>query len=83
MKKILICLEVPIISQSYEVYVPDFLQVGELTRLLVRAVRELSSGRYMPSDEVFLCAKAQDIVLNEHVTLADCGIGHGDHLVMV
>lgn len=83
MNKILICLEVPSISQSYEMYVPNFLRVGELLPLLIRAVRELSGGRYVPSGGGLLCAKAQDLLFGEEDTLLDCGIGHGDHLVLM
>lgn len=83
MNKILICLEVPSISQFYEIYVPDFLAIRELIPLLVKAVKELSGNRYAPSECVFLCAKEQDILLDENAALFDYAIGHGDHLVMV
>lgn len=83
MNKILVCLEVPSISQSYELYVPDFLTVRELIPLLVKAVKELSDSLYAASECVLLCAKEQNVLLDEKATLFDYAIGHGDHLVMI
>ncbi|MCD7819603.1 MAG: EsaB/YukD family protein [Lachnospiraceae bacterium] len=83
MDKILICLEVPSISQSYEIYVPDFLAVKELIPLLVKAVSELSENRYVSSGCEFLCAKEPDFLLDEDAALSHYEIGNGDHLLLM
>ena len=83
MNKILICLEVPSILQKYELYVPGFLTVKEGTELMVRAVKELSSGRYISSGEELLCSRQLDVRLDEHAHFSDYEIGEGDHLVLL
>ncbi len=83
MNKLLICLEVPSISSSFEMYVPDFLTVRELIPLLVKAVREMSGDRYVSSGCELLCARNSDYVLDEDAALAYYDIGNGDHLVLM
>jgi len=83
MDKILICLEVPSIFQTYEMYVPDFLTVRELVALLVRTVVELSGGLYYPTGYEFLCAKEADFLLDADASLSQYEIGNGDHLLLL
>jgi uncharacterized ubiquitin-like protein YukD len=83
MNKLLICLEVPSISALFEMYVPDFLPVKELIPLLVKAVKEMSSDRYVSSGCEFLCAKDPDYLLDDDAALAFYDIGNGDHLVLM
>ena len=83
MDKILISLEVPSIERSYEVYVPDFLPVRELTGLLVQAVQELSGGLYAPSGSEFLVSGTKDFLLSEEASLSEYDIGNGDRLLLM
>ena len=82
MDKVLICLEVPSISRIYEVYVPDFLPVREVIRLLVRALRELSGDVYVSSGSELLCSRTGDFLLDENATLSAYDIRDGDHLML-
>lgn len=81
--KVLICLEVPSIRHRHEMLVPGDLRVRELLPLLIRAVAELSAGAYVSSGHEFLCAKRQNLLLDEDATLESCGIGSGDHLLLL
>lgn len=83
MDKILISLEIPSIERSYEVYVPDFLPVREVTRLLVQAVQELSGGLYAPSGSEFLVSETKDFLLSEEASLSEYDIGNGDRLLLM
>jgi len=83
MNKTLIWLEVPAVGGEYEIYVPGFLTVRELTQLLSEAAAELSGHLYVPSGSEMLCARDRNILLDENRTLPDYGIGDGDHLVML
>lgn len=81
--KVLICLEVPAIRGRYEMLVPENLKVKELLPLLIQAVTELSSDSYVSSGHEFLCVKWQNLLLDEDAMLGSCGIGNGDHLLLL
>ncbi len=82
-RKILICLEVPSVSRTYEVLVPGDLKVRDLTPLLVKAAADLSDGTYVSSGHEFLCARHSGHLLDEDAVLTDYGIGNGEHLIML
>ena len=50
---------------------------------MVRAVKELSGGRYISSGEELLCSRQLDVRLDEHAHFSDYEIGEGDHLVLL
>ena len=81
--KILICLEIPSVFYSFEVRVPVHMPVREMMPLFVRMAADLSGGAYVSSGKELLCAKRQNILLDADATLADYGIGNGDHLTMI
>lgn len=83
MEKLLVCLEVPSILQTYEMYLPTFLKVSQLIPLLVKAVKELSGGQYVSSGHEFLCAARQNVLLPEDAVIGEYDIGNGDHLVLL
>ena len=44
-------LSVPAIEESYDVLIPSFMTVGELTPMLAKAVEELSNNSYVSSGQ--------------------------------
>lgn len=81
--KILICLQIPSILRVFEVRVPGDVPVRELLPLFVRMAVSLSDGAYVSSGQELLCANRQNLPLGGGATLADYGIGNGDHLTML
>lgn len=51
MDKILICLQVPAISRSFDVFVPLDMNINELIEVLVKGVIEMSDNSYISSNE--------------------------------
>lgn len=82
MDKLLITLEVPSVSESFDVFIPNFLRIGLLVPLLAEAVSELTQNRYVSSRQEFLCSKEKAVILKEEGTLRDYGIQNGDHLML-
>lgn len=82
MNKILIFLEVPSVGLKFETYVPDFLPIREVTKLLAYVSENLSSHFYISSGEEFLCLKDGSI-LDEKLMLKNYDIENGDHLMMI
>lgn len=83
MEKVLVALECPSISKSYDVYIPDFLSVNMAASLLGKALEELSDYHYVSSGHEFLCLKEKRILLKGEASLKDYGIENGDHLIIM
>ena len=82
MSKILINLSIPAISDSCDIWIPDFLEVQALIPMLANVVTEHSSGRYTSSGQEFLCYVEKNQVLEGTARIQDCSIQNGDHLML-
>ena len=83
MEKILVSLECPSISASYDVYIPGFLSVGMVASLIGKALEELSDYHYVSSGHEFLCLKEKRLQLQRNAALKDYRIDNGAHLVIM
>lgn len=83
MKKILISLCVPSISMKRDVYIPDFMKIEDVTKLLVQSVEELSDYRYVSSGHEVLCLKEKNWTLPSNLSLKQCDVKNGDCLLLM
>ena len=81
--KILVNVFVPSISENYDVLVPDFLPVKQVTRLIAEAVVYLSDCKYVSSKKEWLCHAERKLLLRGNLTLKDYNVRNGDHLVIM
>lgn len=81
--KILINIYVPAIGMRYDILVPSFLRIRNVTVLIAEAVENLSNHIYVSSGAERLCSADKNILLRPHATLEQYGIQNGDHLVMM
>ncbi|MDY4111007.1 MAG: hypothetical protein SOY48_09025 [Eubacterium sp.] len=82
MDKILICLQVPAISRSFDVFVPLDMNINDLTQVLVKGVIEMSDNSYISSKEENLNLK-NNVLLNPSLTLQSYGIKDGEEIFMI
>lgn len=82
MDKILICLYVPSIHQSYDVFVPTQIKIGSLVDLLASTVENISMNEYMSSHEEILCNE-KGIVMDEKKYVLDYHIQNGDKIILI
>lgn len=83
MVKILINVFVPAIGERYDILVPEFLRIKNITTLIAESVEQLSDHIYIPSGEECLCDSNKKIILRSNTTLDKYGIQNGDHLVLM
>ncbi|WP_294785911.1 EsaB/YukD family protein [uncultured Eubacterium sp.] len=83
MDHILIKLYVPAIDTSYDIKIPVFLPIMDITQLLAQAVENLSNGEYVSSGSEILSVKNKQLVLFNDQTPADYEIKNGDVLMMM
>lgn len=75
---ILINLTIPALTQKFDVLILDFITVGELTPLIVKAVEDLSEQRYHVSGGELLCSECGR--LDPRFTLHQHNIKNGEQL---
>ncbi len=81
--KTLVHLSVPSVSLRHDILLPADLMVGEAVGLLVEAVVEISSGRYVSSGREVLCLAESNILLRPGHSFAEYGLKNGDHLILL
>ena len=82
MDKALVNLFVPSIGEQYDVRIPTFLTVKEVSDLLARLLADLTDHQYVSSGQEFLCSMDQNLLLRQECTLYDYGIVNGEHLML-
>ena len=83
MGKILINVTVPLISKTYDMFVPVKCLLGELTKIIANGVKELSDGRFVPSgDEQLVCADPE-LLPDPEKTMSDYGFGDGSKFFLI
>ncbi len=83
MDKVLVTLTVPVISEKYDIWIPTFLEIREVKRLLAKAVVELSGGRYVSSGNEILIEKETNHQLAESDVIQQYDIKNGNNLIMM
>lgn len=83
MRERLIILEVPVISEHYELFVPIDMKIKKLKILLANAVSEITNGQYISSGTEVLCLKEQNLQLSEEREIQQYGIENGDTIYLI
>lgn len=81
--KLLVNVDIPAISEKYDILVPDDLRIKMVVNLIASTVEGLSNGLYVASGEECLCSVEKNILLRHNATLEKYGIQNGDHLIMM
>lgn len=82
MEKILICLKVPAISRSFDLFVPIDMKISELISVITKGVVEMSNNSYIASNEENLNLK-NNILLDPQFTLQSYGIKDGEIIYLI
>lgn len=82
MDRILIELWVPAAERSYDVWIPCGSRMYVVRRLLATAVKELSAGKYSPTDDVAICDRSGKI-LDNNMTVHELGLKNGSQLMLI
>ena len=83
MKEILVKLGVPAVKSSYDVFVPTDLEIGELVKILVGGVRDLSNGKYYQSGREQLAMKTPEMLLDPARTLGEYAVPECAELMLL
>ncbi len=83
MNKVFIIVEVPLIEQKYEVYIPIGKKIHKVASILAKAISELSGGHYPIKDDATLYSKATGRAYNINMTVKDTDIRNGSEVILI
>jgi hypothetical protein len=83
MNKVFIIVEVPLIEQKYEVYIPIGKKIHKVTSILAKAISELSGGHYPIKDDATLYSKVTGRAYNINLTVKDTDIRNGSEVILI
>lgn len=79
--KVLIKLYVPMIEETYEMYIPINKYVGEIAELLTKIVNDISKV-YPHKKNAVLCNRNTGTVYDSKITIRQTDIRNGTKLVL-
>lgn len=81
--KVIVRLNVPKIGKEYDVILPINQQIYIITKILMKAVQEFTSGYYQPQEVPRLFNKLNARELDINKTLKEVNIGNGGEIIMI
>lgn len=82
MNKVLIEVKLPAAGMSYDIFVPDSMQVGTLTALVASAFSRLSGGVYIAGENAVLCEQKTGVQYNVNARIYETDIRNGTKLLL-
>ena len=83
MEKLLVEIRVPILSKSFDCFIPEDVQIKKVLDLVEKAVRELSGGLFIPDGGTVLCSGESGKVLDINQSANEQGIQNGSQLMLI
>ena len=83
MDKTLVEVHVPILSTSYDIFVPRDVQMYNVLELIKKAVTDLSEGRFVSNANTVLCFKNTGAIIDINKSADELGIRNGSKLMLI
>lgn len=83
MNKVFIIVEVPLIEERYEVYIPIGKKIHKVAAILAKAVSELSGGHYPMKKDATIYSKQTGKAYNVNLTVKDSDIRNGSEIILI
>lgn len=77
-------IEITLLAEkmTYDILVPDAMQVGTLAILSARAFSDLTGGRYIPAGNPILYDQTSKQILDSGMMVQNSGIKNGTRLLL-
>lgn len=82
MNKVLVEVKLPAAGLSYDIFVPDSMQVGTLTQLAGAVFANLSGGVYAAGANAVLCHQKTGVQYDANARLYETDIRNGTKLLL-
>ena len=83
MNKVLVEVKVPTIGETYDVFIPLDLQLGQVTELVGRLVEKLSDGNFRYNKTTVMCSGDTGNVYDINVVVDELDIKNGSQFILI
>lgn len=83
MEKILVEIYVPVLSTSWDMFIPQQLQMSVVLEMIKKAVSELSDRRFAADSNTAICHREDGTILNINLSVYELGLKNGSKLMLI
>ena len=83
MDKVLVEVYVPVLSSSYDFFIPIQSQMSEVVELIKRAINELTEGDYILSEDTIMCHRDDGTIININKSVLELELKNGSRLMLI
>lgn len=83
MDKVLICLYVPILEQSYDIYIPINKKIIYIKKLMISTIMELTNNSYKANNDIKLSNRNTTRVYEDEEYVINTDIRNGTKLILL
>lgn len=83
MNKVLVEVYVPLLDQSFDIFIPQQSPMHQVLELIKKAVTELSDGRFVADSATAICYRSDGSILDINMLVYELGICNGSKLMLI
>lgn len=83
MNKILLEVYLPLLEQSYEIFVPTHNKIQNIIDLTIKAVEEMLDDNTFTTDNRVLCNKKDGRIYDNNMTIRESGLENGSQIILI
>ena len=81
--KILICLYIPLIERSYDLFIPINKKIGTVKRLIEEGLVELTDNSYIIKENTNFYSKDTGDIYDVNLTVRDTDLKNGSKVILI
>ena len=81
--KILLEVYVPMLEEEYDVFVPIYIKIANVTRLINEAIVDLSSGSFPLKKDILLYNRSNGLMLDPKCNVKEAGLVNGSQVILI
>ncbi len=83
MDKVLVEVFVPVLSRSFDMFIPLRSPMSEVLELIKKAVKEMSDGRFVADENTTICHRKDGTIININLSVYELEIRNGSKLMLI
>lgn len=83
MDKVLVEVFVPVLNETYDVFIPQQSPMHEVLALIKKAVVELSDRRFIANANTAICHREDGSIININLSVYELEIKNGSKLMLI
>lgn len=83
MDKVLVEVFVPVLNQSFDIFIPRQERMAEVLELIKKAVSEMSDERFVSNENTIICHREDGMILNINLSVYELNVRNGSKLMLI